>query len=121
MRQREQSINAITLLIGKPDIKISQKPLSQIEDNFTKNIKPGLPSSLLLNRPDILASEFELKAANANIGAARAAFFPNITLTGAYGSGSDELDSLLGNNNSAWNFGANINLPIFKGVETLQI
>lgn len=115
MRQREQSINAITLLIGTPDVKISQKPLSQIEDKFTKTIKPGLPSSLLLNRPDILASEFELKAANANIGAARAAFFPNITLTGAYGSGSDELGSLFGSNNSAWNFGANLNLPIFQG------
>lgn len=115
MRQREQSINAITLLIGVQDVKISEKPLSQIEDRFTKEIRPGLPSSLLLNRPDILAAEFELKAANANIGAARAAFFPNITLTGAYGSGSDELDSLLGNNNSAWNFGANINLPIFQG------
>lgn len=115
MRQREQSINAITLLIGVQDVKISEKPLSQIEDKFSKDIKPGLPSSLLLNRPDILAAEFELKAANANIGAARAAFFPNITLTAAYGSGSDELDSLLGNNNSAWNFAANINLPIFQG------
>ena len=60
------------------------------------DVSPGLPSDLLQRRPDILQAEHELKAANANIGAARAAFFPRITLTGSVGSGSSELSGLLG-------------------------
>lgn len=74
-----------------------------------------LPSSVLLKRPDVQAAERNLQAMNANIGAARAALFPSITLTGSVGSGSNELDRLFGNNNSTWSFIPLVKLPIFDG------
>src|SRR5690606_10731338 len=73
----------------------------------------GLPSELLVSRPDILAAEQRLRAARANIGAARAAFFPSITLTGSVGYASGELRDLVGSDNRVWNYGASVNLPIF--------
>jgi len=83
------------------------------------DVSPGLPSDLLQRRPDILQAEHELKAANANIGAARAAFFPRITLTGSVGSGSPELSGLLGAgagaSASAWSFAPQLTVPIFTG------
>ena len=69
---------------------------------------------MLLNRPDIRAAEFALKRANANIGAARAAFFPSISLTGMIGTGSTELSGLFKGGNSTWTFAPSINLPIFN-------
>jgi multidrug efflux system outer membrane protein len=75
----------------------------------------GLPSDLLVNRPDIVAAEHQLQAANANIGAARAAFLPTITLTGAFGTASSELDGLFSGGSRAWNFAPSISLPIFDG------
>ena len=92
-RRRELNWNAMTLLIGTP-ITPDNSLLSQIEPYFIEEICPGLPSELLYNRPDVLAAEHRLRAANANIGAARAAFFPTISLTGAYGSASNELKNL---------------------------
>ena len=83
----------MTLLVGIP-ISPDNSLLSQIEPYFIEEICPGLPSELLYNRPDVLAAEHRLMAANANIGAARAAFFPTISLTGAYGSASSELKHL---------------------------
>jgi multidrug efflux system outer membrane protein len=73
----------------------------------------GIPSDLLTTRPDILAAEERLRAARANIGAARAAFFPSITLTGNYGYASTDLDELVGEDRRTWSFGPTINLPIF--------
>jgi multidrug efflux system outer membrane protein len=70
---------------------------------------------LLTNRPDILEAEEQLRAANADIGAARAAFFPQISLTGAMGFASSALSSLFGGNALTWNFGGNAALPIFDG------
>ena len=113
-RMREQSHNALTLLVGAPII-LESRPLSQIESAFARDIKPGLPSDLLLNRPDLLAAEHKLKAAHANIGAARAAFFPRIALTGALGSRSSELEDLFGAGSMAWSFMPGISLPIFDG------
>jgi multidrug efflux system outer membrane protein len=69
----------------------------------------------LTRRPDIIAAEHELKAANANIGAARAAFFPSISLTASGGSTSSSLGHLLEGGTAAWSFGPSINLPIFDG------
>jgi NodT family efflux transporter outer membrane factor (OMF) lipoprotein len=75
---------------------------------------PGLPSDLLLRRPDLMQSEASLRAANANIGAARAAFFPNISLTGAFGTASSELDGLFRDGSLAWNFTPTLSLPLFN-------
>lgn len=113
-RQREQSHNALTLLAGTP-LAPESRPLSQIETAFVRGISPGLPSELLLNRPDVLAAEHLLKAANANIGAARAAFFPRIALTGDLGSASTDLDGLFGADSLIWSFTPSISLPIFDG------
>ncbi len=74
-----------------------------------------LPSSVLLQRPDVLAAEYQLRAMNANIGAARAALFPTISLTAAVGTGSNELSGLFGSGNSTWSFVPLVRLPIFDG------
>lgn len=75
----------------------------------------GLPSSLLLERPDVRASEHNLQALSANVAAARAALFPTISLSTSIGSGSRELDNLLGSGNNTWNFVPQIRWPIFDG------
>jgi outer membrane protein, multidrug efflux system len=77
------------------------------------DIPPGLPSEVLLQRPDILAAEHLLQGANANIGAARAAFFPRITLVSSLGTGSDQLSGLFQEGSMAWNFAPGITLPLF--------
>ena len=74
-----------------------------------------MPSQVLADRPDVLAAEHALIAANANIGAARAAFFPSITLTGTYGTASSELSGLFKSGSEAWTFAPQISLPIFTG------
>jgi multidrug efflux system outer membrane protein len=114
MRQRDQNLNALTLLVGAPIIFETQT-LSMIEPGFVQEISAGLPSDLLMNRPDILAAEHRLKAANANIGAARAAFFPRIMLTGNLGTASIALSGLFGADSGIWSFAPSITLPIFDG------
>lgn len=78
-----------------------------------ETLAAGIPSDLLTARPDVLAAEERLRAARANIGAARAAFFPSITLTGSYGYSSRELDDLVGADRRTWSFGPALSLPIF--------
>jgi len=78
-----------------------------------KEIFAGVSSEVLLNRPDILQAEYLLKGANANIGAARAAFFPRISLTTAIGTGSDGLSGLFTSGSKAWIFAPQITIPIF--------
>jgi multidrug efflux system outer membrane protein len=85
------------------------------QSTLVASVPVGLPSDVLLNRPDILAAEHTLRAANANIGAARAAFFPSITLTGDTGYASTELSGLFDSENKAWSFSPQLNLPIFQG------
>jgi multidrug efflux system outer membrane protein len=115
MRQRDQNLNMLTLLVGAPVIAFKTEPLSMIESGFVQEISAGLPSDLLINRPDILAAEHRLKASNANIGAARAAFFPLITLTGNLGTASAELSGLFGSGSGIWSFSPSVTLPIFDG------
>ena len=79
-----------------------------------ESLSPGLPSDVLLNRPDILAAEHNLKSANANIGAARAAFFPTISLTGSVGTASFQLSDLFSGPFYAWSFTPRITIPIFN-------
>jgi len=104
--------DALNLLAGTPVISdLLADDLSKVAD--LKEIAPGLPSDVLLRRPDILAAEHQLKAANANIGAARAAFFPRITLTAAAGITSSDLTNLFKPAAGTWNFAPQVTLPIF--------
>jgi multidrug efflux system outer membrane protein len=111
-RQRAQAANALALLIGKP---LADLPAAQSlqEQNIVTDIPPGLPSDLLTRRPDIRAAEHRLRAANANIGAARAAFFPRISLTGSVGSASNELSGLFEGGSRSWTFLPQLVMPIF--------
>jgi multidrug efflux system outer membrane protein len=111
-RQRAQAHNALTLLVGTPlgDLPAGDDLSSQ---NLVTDIPGGLPSDLLVNRPDIRASEQRLRAGYANIGAARAAFFPRISLTAAFGTASNALSGLFDTGSSAWSFAPQLTLPIF--------
>ncbi|MDE8652109.1 efflux transporter outer membrane subunit [Novosphingobium sp. H3SJ31-1] len=112
-QDRAVNRNALALLVGHPiDIAPGSLDLTKMADHMA--LPPGLPSDLLANRPDIMAAEDQLRAANANIGAARAAFFPNISLTGAYGTMSDALDGLFADGSKAWSFAPRISLPLFN-------
>lgn len=112
-RQTVQSRNALNLLLGSkaPTDLTKAVPLSQFK--FAQ-LPVGLPADLLQRRPDILQAEYELKAANANIGAARAAFFPSISLTANAGSLSPDLSGLFDSGSGSWLFMPSINIPIFN-------
>jgi multidrug efflux system outer membrane protein len=112
-RQAAQDQNALVLLLGTslPSDMPERMPLD--EEKLLADIPAGLPSDTLTQRPDVLAAEHNLKAANANIGAARAAFFPSILLTGSYGTASTQLSGLFGHGSTAWTFSPQISLPIF--------
>ncbi|MDK4612615.1 TolC family protein, partial [Kingella kingae] len=88
-------------------------PLPLAQQFKIQDLPAGLPSDLLLNRPDIIAAEHNLKQANANIGAARAAFFPRISLTSSVGLGSNQLSNLFESANKSWSFGGSLSVPIF--------
>ncbi|HNQ64485.1 MAG TPA: efflux transporter outer membrane subunit [Smithella sp.] len=107
-----QDENALNLLVGSP---VSQELLPADLKNVTppRDISAGLSSAVLLTRPDILAAEHRLKGANANIGAARAAFFPRITLTASAGTASDALSGLFKSGTGTWLFSPQIIVPIF--------
>ncbi len=107
-----QDENALNLLVGSP-VSGTLLPDGLSNVNPPKEISPGLSSEVLLYRPDILYAEHLLKAYNANIGAARAAFFPRISLTTGIGTASDELSGLFKAGRDTWNFSGQIILPIF--------
>ena len=110
-RQRLQDENALVLLVGQP-LPANLPPALPLEQQgLLANLPAGLPSTLLERRPDVRQSERQLQAANANIGAAKAAFFPTITLTGSVGLASPDLGGLF--DNRAWQFAPRITLPIF--------
>jgi len=106
--------HALTLLVGAP---VSLPPSLPGLDSLTlaRELAPGLPSDLLVQRPDIVAAEHGLQAASANIQAARAAFFPRIALTASAGTASAELDGLFQTGSQAWTFAPSVSLPIFDG------
>ena len=105
--------NQLVVLLGNPAPANLPAPLPMAEQENGIELDAGLPSDLMLVRPDILAAEEQLRAARANIGAARAAFFPSISLTGSAGFASTELGDLFGNDGLTWSFGPSISLPIF--------
>jgi multidrug efflux system outer membrane protein len=112
-RQVAQDENALVLLLGEP--MPANLPPGRKLDNQTilADLPPGLPSDLLTRRPDVVAAEYDLRAANANIGAARAAFFPSITLTAQDGVASTQLSRLFTAGATTWTFAPQINIPIF--------
>ncbi|MFS2004213.1 efflux transporter outer membrane subunit [Duganella sp. CT11-25] len=113
-RQRAQAENALTLLVGQAPASAASGAMPGDAQLDALNAVPeGLPSDLLARRPDIRAAEQRLKSANANIGAARAAFFPRISLTAAVGSSSPSLGGLFDSGSGSWSFAPQLVLPIF--------
>lgn len=114
-RTRAQAVNALVLLIGAPLPADLPPPAPFDNSQVLAAIPAGLPSALLERRPDILSAENSLRSANANIGAARAAFFPTISLTGLFGVASPSLSDLFKGGNGFWSFSPSITTPIFAG------
>ncbi len=113
-RQRALDLNALTLLVGQPlpDALVSTRPVTN-RDTSLRDVPAGLPSDLLTRRPDIRQAEQALLAANANIGAARAAFFPRISLTASVGTASNELSGLFRDGSWGFTLAPQALLPIF--------
>ncbi|MCS8129848.1 efflux transporter outer membrane subunit [Pseudomonas aeruginosa] len=110
----EQDRNALVLLVGMPLTPEQMLPSTSAVLELDAALPAGVPSQVLVQRPDILAAEHALKAANANVGAARAAFFPSISLTASAGSASGQLGDLFAGGQGAWSFVPSINVPIFN-------
>lgn len=115
VRLRAQAENALVLLLGQPLPADLPPKIPLGEQPVLADIPAGLPSDLLTRRPDVLQAEAFLRAENANIGAARAAFFPRITLTGNLGTASSTLGGLFKGGSAAWAFAPSITVPIFEG------
>jgi multidrug efflux system outer membrane protein len=114
VRLRAQAENALVLLLGQP-LPADLPPGVTLDDQkLLTDIPPGLPSDLLTRRPDIQQAEATLRGANANIGAARAAFFPDISLTGSLGTASATLGGLFAGGSLAWSFLPQLVAPIFN-------
>ena len=126
-RQRMLDVNALTLLVGQPlpEAQVAAGPAANPGDRFP-DVPAGVPSDLLTRRPDIRQAEQALLAANANIGAARAAFFPRISLTASAGTASNELSGLFRSGSWGFTLAPQALLPIFDagrnqaGLESAQ-
>ena len=110
--QLARSENALFLLVGA-SIPAELMPTELDKVTFLQQLPVGLPSDVLLSRPDILAAEHALKSANANIGAARASFFPRIGLSASFGTASASLSDLFLPGSTAWNFMPQVSVPLF--------
>ena len=114
-RARQKALNALSLLVGKPVSQLNLPAAGNLKKAFADLRLPGgIPATVLQNRPDIREAEYQLKAANANIGAARAALYPSISLTGNIGYSSPELDQMIKAPNLGWSIVPSITLPIFN-------
>ena len=111
IQARAQQANALALLVGAP---VDSAPNARLDEVHLPPLRVGLPSDLLVQRPDIMAAEHQLRAASAQIGAARAAFFPRVALTGSLGTASAELGGLFDSDSQAWTFSPSISLPLFN-------
>ncbi len=111
-QQVAQGENALALLVGAP---VAAELLPTALDSILppREVSAGLSSEILRQRPDVLQAEHLLKAAHADLGAARAAFFPRITLTAAFGTASRDLSGLFESGSGAWNYAPQIVMPIF--------
>jgi len=113
MRLVAEDRNALTLLLGQRAPALPGAT-PELGTDLLAELPAGLSSEVLLQRPDILQAEYALRGANANIGAARAAFFPSISLTASAGSASSQLSGLFDGGSEYWNFSPSISLPIFN-------
>ena len=113
-RVEAQALNALQLLVGAPLPDDLPPPAVFGRDQVLASIPVGLPSDLLVRRPDIIGAEHALIGANANIGAARAAFFPNISITGMLGFASPQLGGLFSSSNRYWQYQPQVQVPIFN-------
>lgn len=112
-QQRDQAVNALTLLVGTP-LPADLPPAGSLAtQTLIADLPAGVPADLLIRRPDLRAAEHALQAANANIGVARAAFFPSIKLTASAGTASAALDGLFESGSGVWKFAPSITVPIF--------
>jgi len=114
-QSRAAQAHALGLLLGAPEPPLSATALAPDDRALFHDLRAGLPADLLADRPDIMAAEHALRAARANIDAARAAFFPRIALTGEFGMASVQLSGLFDGAGRAWSFTPIISLPIFDG------
>jgi multidrug efflux system outer membrane protein len=115
VRQLAQDRDALQLLLGAPIPDGIDFSGGLDRGNMVAELEEGIPSDVLVRRPDVLAAEHQLMAANAQIGAARAAFLPAISLTGNFGTESTQLSGLFKRGSRAWTFSPDISLPIFAG------
>jgi multidrug efflux system outer membrane protein len=113
-RRIEQKENALCILLGRNPGPI-RRGGGLLKQDFDTAVPPGLPSDLIDRRPDVLAAEQKLIAANADIGQAKAAFFPKVTLTGLFGYQSTELSDLFSSAAQTWQFGPAVSVPVFRG------
>ncbi len=104
--------NTLNYIVGTP-VSDNLLPHGLSNKNPFEEIRPGLSSLVLLNRPDVMAAEHNLKASYARIGAARAAFFPSISLTTGLGTATDDLSNLFKGSSRTWNLGIGGTLPVF--------
>jgi multidrug efflux system outer membrane protein len=114
-RQLAQDRDALQLLLGAPIPDGIDFSRGLDRGNMVAELEEGIPSDVLVRRPDVLAAEHQLMAANAQIGAARAAFLPSISLTGTFGTESTQLSGLFKSGSRAWTFSPDISIPIFAG------
>jgi outer membrane protein, multidrug efflux system len=114
-RAIDQDRDALQLLLGAPIPDNTDFSGGLDRTPLVAELQEGIPSDVLVRRPDVLAAEHQLQAANAQIGAARAAFLPAITLTGSFGTASTDLSGLFKAGSRAWTFSPQISLPIFAG------
>ncbi len=114
-REYEQAQNSLSVLLGVPYAQLPLPPAEPLDKQFAAlRVPPGIPSRVLEQRPDIRAAEYALRAADANIGVAKAALFPRIRLTARFGYASNELDALVKSPNALWSLGPSLDLPIFN-------
>ncbi|UVL86864.1 efflux transporter outer membrane subunit [Pseudomonas sichuanensis] len=113
LRQQRQAYNALVLLLGDAQAAKLIPGERPNQPMVLQDITPGLPSALIERRPDILAAEHRLLSRNADIGAARAAFFPRISLTGSFGTSSAQMSGLFDGGSRSWSFMPQLSLPLF--------
>ena len=120
-RQRAAAASALVLLVGQPNLAKDLPVGKRLTDQgIVADLDVSVPSEVLLKRPDVIAAEYKLLAANANIGAARAAFLPKITIGGSVGSAAPEISGLFDSGNGAWTFTPSISMPLFDWGRTLN-
>lgn len=116
----QQDINALNLLVGEPvPDELLPDSLDSLAEQTIKLVPAGVSSAVLLRRPDVLEAEHNLKSVNASIGAARASFFPTLTLTASAGTASSSLSNLFSGGSRIWSFAPSLTLPLFTGGSNL--